>query len=100
MELISEEKIQFPKLGTGKNILIQDCQEILTGHRKAIPTLAKQSVPWQQLHRAVTIEVFSQDIKPHVGALKTKLPKKKKNPFLHTHILHFITETCDKVEIK
>ena len=47
MELISEKKIQFPKLSTGKNILIQDCQEILTGHRKAISTVAKQNVPWQ-----------------------------------------------------
>lgn len=70
MELISGKKMQFPKLGSGKDILIQDCQEILSGHRKAISTLAKQNVPWQKLHRAVTMKVFSQNIKPHTGVLR------------------------------
>lgn len=41
------EKMQFPKFGSGKDILIQDCQEILLGFIKAISTLAKQNVPWQ-----------------------------------------------------
>lgn len=68
--------MQFPKLGSGKDILIQDCQEILNGHRKAVSTLAKQNVPWQKHHRVVTMEVFSQNIKPHTGVLKKK---KKKN---------------------
>lgn len=64
--------MQFPKLGSGKDILIQDCQEILNGHRKAVSTLAKQNVPWQKHHRVVTMEVFSQNIKPHTGVLKKK----------------------------
>lgn len=70
MELISGKKMQFPKLGSGKDILIQDCQEILSGHRKATFTLAKQNVPWRKLHRVVTMEVFSQNIKPHTGVLR------------------------------
>lgn len=79
--------MQFPKLGSGKDILIQDCQEILNGHRKAVSTLAKQNVPWQKLHRLVTMEVFSQNIRPHIGVLKKKVTKK-----LFAHIFHFITE--------
>lgn len=61
MELISEKKMQFLKLGSGKDILSQDCQEILNGHKKADSTLAKQNVPWQKLHRVVTTEIFSQN---------------------------------------
>lgn len=43
--------MQFPKLGSGKDILIQNCQEILNGHRKAVSTLSKAKcslakVPW------------------------------------------------------
>lgn len=68
--------MQFPKLGSGKDILIQDCQEILNGHRKAVSTLAKQNVPWQKHHRVVTMEVFSQNIKPHTGVLKKKKKKR------------------------
>lgn len=64
--------MQFPKLGSGKGILIQDCQEILNGHRKAVSTPAKQNVPWQELHRVVTMEVFSQNIRPHIRVLKKK----------------------------
>lgn len=62
--------MQFPKSGSGKDVLIQDCQEILNGHRKAVSTLAKQNVPWQKHHQVVTMEVFSQSIKPYTGVLK------------------------------
>lgn len=80
--------MQFPKLGSGKAILFQDCQEILNGHRKAVSTLAKQNVPWQKPRRIVTMEVFSENIKPHTGVLKKN---NDQNPFF-AYILYFIIE--------
>jgi hypothetical protein len=39
----------------------------------------------------MTIEVFSKDIKPYIGALKTKLPKKKKKS-LFAHIYFTLSQ--------
>lgn len=76
------KKMQFPKLGSGKDILIQDCQEILNGHRKAISTLAKQNVPWQKLQSIDNGGIFSKHQATHWSV------KKKKNSYQKTFCLY------------
>lgn len=78
--------MQFPKLGSGKDILIQDCQEILNGHRKTVSTLANQNVPWQKLQSSDNGGIFSKHQATHWSVKENSYQK------LFAYILHFITE--------
>lgn len=80
--------MQFPKLGSGKDILIQNCQEILNGHRKAVSTLSKAKcslaiVPWSSDNGGI----FSKHQATHWSVKKIIMTKK-----LFVYIFHFIIE--------
>lgn len=79
--------MQFPKLGSGKDILIQNCQEILNGHRKAVSTLSKAKcslakVPWSSDNGGI----FSKHQATHWSVKKIMTKK----PFVS--VFHFIIE--------
>lgn len=50
----------------------------------AVSILAKQNVPWHELQRVRTMEVFSQNIKPHNGKFK------KENQKHYKHVLEYV----------